>query len=65
MCLNVERIRELREKRKLTQQQAAELAGMGSKQAWSNFENGRDNPTLDRLAKVAEVLGVKPRELIK
>lgn len=66
MPLNVERIRTLREKKKLTQEQAAELAGMKGRQAWYNVESGREkNLTLERLEKVAAVLGCKAQDLIQ
>lgn len=65
MFLNVARIRELRERKGLTQAQAAELAEMGTKQAWNNLEKGRvANLTLERLHKIAEALGAKARDLL-
>lgn len=66
MCLNTERIRTRREELGLTQQQAADLSDLGSKQAWNNVEHGRDeNVTLERLSRIAAALKLHPRELIK
>ncbi len=65
MPLKIKRIKELREKLKLTQEAAAKAAGLHSKQAWNNIESGRQtNLTLDTLEKVAKALHVKAKELL-
>ena len=62
--LNVERIRELREKLKLTQTQAAEKAGM-SVTRWNDIESGgRRNVTIDTLSVIAAALGCDARDLL-
>lgn len=57
-------IRELREKRGLTQTQLAIMIGNGSKQYISALENGSKNVTIDVLCRTANALGVKVRDLI-
>jgi transcriptional regulator with XRE-family HTH domain len=65
MPVNTSRIRELREKRGLTQQEAAEKSGLKTKQAWNNIEKGRQtNMTVETLEKVAKGLGVKVSALL-
>ncbi|MGE5611211.1 MAG: helix-turn-helix domain-containing protein [Bacillota bacterium] len=64
--LDVEKIRELREKAGLTQQQAAELAKLKSRQHWNEIESGRQtNITMDTLERIASALGVKAKGLLK
>jgi len=60
-----EEIRARREKRGLTQQQAADAAGM-LQHVWSRLESGgRPNPQIDTLRRVARVLGCGIEELIR
>lgn len=62
--LDVAKIRQLREDRKLTQVQAAAAAGM-SVSRWNDIEaGGRRNVTIDTLATIAAALGVDARELL-
>lgn len=64
--LDVEKIRNLREKAGLTQQQAAELAKLKSRQHWNQIESGRQaNVTVDMLERIAIALGVKAKDLLK
>ena len=64
--IDIEKIKQLREKRGLTQQQAAEKAGLSSRQAWHNIEAGRQpNLGVQMLEKVAAALGVKARDLLR
>ena len=62
------KIRALREKRRLTQVEAAKLAGM-SQQQWANVEGGHTGQTrgisLTTLDKIASALGVKSKDLLK
>lgn len=51
------RIRELRKARRLTQEQLAELLGIEQKHI-SLIELGKSYPSLDRLMRIAEILGV-------
>ena len=62
---NTERMRELRDKLGLTQDEAAKRAGFASRQAWNNLENGRQEPSLSTLERIAKALGVKPKDLLK
>lgn len=62
--LDVEKIRDLRKKLKLTQSEAAAKAGM-SVSRWNDIEaGGRSNITIDTLSVIAGVLGVDARELL-
>ncbi|MBX3184398.1 MAG: helix-turn-helix transcriptional regulator [Polyangiaceae bacterium] len=56
-------IRELREQRRLSQQQLAELSGV-PRPTIANLETGGSNPTLAVLVKLAEALYVSIEELI-
>lgn len=49
------RLKELREKRKLTQAQLAEKVGI-SQQAYSQIENELCNPSLETALKISNVL---------
>ena len=64
--LDTEKIRTLREAMGLTQEKAAVKAGFKGRAAWSNFESGRQTAiTLGTLAKLALVLEVEARDLLK
>ena len=58
-----ERVREMRAKRGLTQQQLGEAAGVNYKYLGS-IERGTENPTLAVIAKLAGALKVRPAELL-
>ena len=57
------RIAELRERRKLTQEQLASACGV-DKTAVSHWETGHSAPRASRMGKVAKALGVKAGELL-
>ncbi len=57
-----ERIRELRKAKGLTQEQLAELVGVEPRHI-SRVEGGYNSPSIERLARIAEVLGVPIQEL--
>jgi transcriptional regulator with XRE-family HTH domain len=64
--LDCDKIRKLREKLGLSQEDAAVAAGMRNRQFWSNLETGRrTNVKIDTLERVAKVLHVRPGELLK
>lgn len=66
MGIDADKIRRLREKLKISQAHAAELAGVGSRQRWNNIERGRrTNITVDTLERIAAALGCKARDLLK
>jgi transcriptional regulator with XRE-family HTH domain len=56
-------IRQLREARRMTQDQIAQLADI-PRPTWANLESGGSNPTLAVLVKVATALQVPVEELI-
>jgi len=51
-------LRERREALKVTQEQLAELSGVGLR-TLKAIESGKGNPTIDTLTKLAEVLGLE------
>ena len=53
-----EKIKELRKKRGLTQKQLGDLCGMADS-AIRRYENGRANPKIETLQKIADALDVK------
>jgi transcriptional regulator with XRE-family HTH domain len=64
--LDLEKLKALRAKAGLTQEQAAKKAGIGGRQSWSNIESGyKANVTLEVLGKLAQALGVNAWELLK
>jgi transcriptional regulator with XRE-family HTH domain len=64
--LDVEKIKSLRAKKKLTQADAAKAAGFKTLQAWSSIERGaQPNPSLDTIERIAAALGVKAKDLLK
>jgi transcriptional regulator with XRE-family HTH domain len=66
MPLDIAKIKTLREAIPLTQEQAARRAGFSSRQKWNDIENGRRmNLSIETLEKIAGVLGVKARDLLK
>ena len=65
MPVDTDKIRSLREKLGLTQEEAARAAKMKSRQAWNNVESGRKSPRLDTLEKMARALKVRAADLLK
>lgn len=57
-------VQRLRRKNKLTQEQLAERAGIEARYI-RTIERGQTNLTLDVLVRLAEVLGVDPRLLLR
>ncbi len=58
------RIKEFREKRKLTQDKLAESVGIDSKHL-SRIENGRNYPSFETLEKILESLDISYEEIFK
>ena len=66
MLLDLPKIKRLREQAGLSQTQAAEKAGLKSRQRWYQIEGGHiQNIELDTLAALAKALGVKAKDLLK
>lgn len=63
--LDLEKLRNARERAGLTQQAAAAASGLASRQVWNNIERGRTDVTLATLDRIAAALGVKPKSLLK
>jgi transcriptional regulator with XRE-family HTH domain len=59
-----ERLRRLRESRALRQEDLAELAGVG-KNTVNRIEKNRTEPHMTTIRKLADALGVDPRELVE
>jgi transcriptional regulator with XRE-family HTH domain len=58
------KLKRLREKLVLSQRELARLAGLTHQTVW-RFENGSTNAHPRTIRKIAGVLGVEPRELVK
>ena len=64
--LDYAKIKKLREKLGLTQEEAARQAGLGTRQAWNHFETGRRTDIrLTQLERIAKTLGVRAADLLK
>ena len=57
-----QRIKELRKRKKLTQERLAELAGIEIP-SLSNIENGKNYPSYETIDKLSKAFDVKPFEL--
>ena len=63
MEVDVANLQELRINRGLSQRQLAERAGLSPGTVWSLEQRGSGRP--DTLKKIADVLGVRPVDLLK
>ncbi|HEX8339528.1 MAG TPA: helix-turn-helix transcriptional regulator [Tepidisphaeraceae bacterium] len=64
--LDTAKLKQLREKKGLTQQAAADAAGLANRQAWHQIEAGlRANVTVETLNRLAAAVGVKAKDLLK
>lgn len=69
--LDTDKIRTLRERRGLTQAQAAMAAGLSqsenaARQRWNAIESGREaNITMETLERIAKALGARAKNLLK
>lgn len=61
--INTERLKELRFKRKMTQIELAAAAGL-SQAHYCQIENGKDSPSIKRLALIAKALGCSVKDLV-
>jgi transcriptional regulator with XRE-family HTH domain len=64
MEVDAEKLKSLREDRVLSQRELARMAGLTHMTVW-RFENGSTNAHPRTIRKIAGVLGVEPRELVK
>jgi transcriptional regulator with XRE-family HTH domain len=62
--LNYNKIKQFRTKRRLTQSQLANKAGI-SQSVLSDIENGKVNPTVPTLYKIAKALNVDMNKLLE
>lgn len=64
--MDTAKLKKLRERRGLSQEDAARLAGLRGRQVWYMIESGRrTNLTLATLESIAKALGVKASDLLK
>lgn len=64
--MNTDKIKTLRERLGLSQDDAARKAGFKGRQYWYNIESGkRTNIKIDTLEAIAKALGVKAADLLK
>jgi transcriptional regulator with XRE-family HTH domain len=63
MPLHAERLREMREKKGLTQRELAHLCGMNEHQVF-RYENGKSDPSATNLGLIARELGVSADYLL-
>ena len=63
MEVNVDRLKELRIDQGLSQRALADRAGLSQTSVWKIERGGGANPAT--LKKLADVLGVRPTELVK
>ncbi len=59
----IERIKKLRDERKITQAEIAQNLGI-SRLTYISIEAGEKNPTLEQLEKISSILGISAKELI-
>jgi len=57
------KLRSIREAKQVSQEELANNCGFASSHI-SRIENGLTNPSLSHIVKIAEVLKVKPKELM-
>ena len=62
--VDVEKLRHLREDRVLSQRELARMAGLAQGTVW-RLENGFPEARPSTIRKLAEALGVEPRELVR
>ena len=58
------KLQRLREERVLSQRELARMAGLTHQTVW-RFEHGSTNAHPRTIRKIAEALGVEPRELVR
>jgi transcriptional regulator with XRE-family HTH domain len=64
MEIDVQKLKRLREDRVLSQRELARMAHLAYGTVW-RLENGFPEARTSTIRKIAEVLGVEPRELVK
>lgn len=61
--VNIQLLKELRFKKKMSQMELANAAGL-SQAHYCMIENGRDAPSIKRLAAIAKALGCPVKDLV-
>lgn len=61
--INTERLKELRFRQRMTQMELANAAGL-SQAHYCMVENGKDSPSIKRLALIAKALGCSVKDLV-
>ena len=64
MEVNVQRLRELRRQKVLSMRELEEMSGVSYNTSW-RLENGKTGEHPRAIRRIAQVLGVDPRELIR
>lgn len=64
MRVNLEKLRELRRKARLTQADMAAALGYRSSAGYFYLEHGRSRMTVEQWAMISHILGVEPGELL-
>lgn len=65
MGLDIEKMKELRERLGISQSEAARRSGMPAQQAWHRIESGtHTNISIETLERIAAALGVDARDLL-
>jgi len=64
MEVDAVKLKRLREERVLSQRELARMAGLTHQTVW-RYENGSTNAHPRTLRKIAGVLGVEPKDLVK
>ena len=64
MEVNIQRLRELRRQKVLSMRELEEMSGVSYNTIW-RLEDGRQGAHPRTLRKLAQALGVEPKELIK
>lgn len=63
--LDIEKVKQIREAKGLTMQDAARSSKLKTKQAWWNIENNTNGRiTLATLERIADALGIEPEQLL-
>jgi transcriptional regulator with XRE-family HTH domain len=65
VSINHGKMKKLREKLGLSQEEAAKAAGLAGRQKWNSYEMGRSEPRVSTLLRIAAVLRTSVDSLLK